>query len=474
MNLSGYKINKQLLFIFSLIFYLGVNTAFLAQKTTGNKTVSQKELENKKKRLNEDINELNAQLSQTKASKKSKLGQLVTLNKKISIREELITTINSEIYQINAQIRKNEQEVELLKKNLEKLKQEYGRMLQFAQRNHDAYTNLMFIFAAQDFNQAYLRLKYIQQYSEFRKKQATEIINAQTVLLNKLNELKENRHEKNVLLGNEEEEKKSLTEEKQEQEVVLTELQQKEKDLKTELEKKKRDIEQLQITIRKLIEAEIKRKAEESARIAKEKAEAYAKAKAEREKKRKEKEKKDKQKTVTKENGTKTIPEPIEELPPPPKKETIDMPELNEAAEALSADFANNRGKLPWPVGKGVICEAYGEHEHPAIKGFMIMNNGVEICTSKGAQARAVFDGEVTGIAVSPTGGSLIIVRHGEYLSIYNNVGEVTVKTGDKVKAKQVLGTILFNEDEGKASLNLQIWKGKKTMDPSGWLFNAR
>ncbi len=467
-----YKISK-ISCIVVLTCLLGSFQTGYSQKTTP-KTASQKELENKKKKLNDDIHELNSQLSETKATKKSKLGQLITLNKKISIREELIGTINSELSQINTQIKKNEQEATALKQNLEKLKQDYGRMLQFAQRNHDSYTNLMFIFAAQDFNQAYMRLKYMQQYSEFRKKQATEIINAQTILLNKLNELKDNRHEKNMLLGNEEEEKQNLTVEKQEQEVVLTELQQKEKEIKEELEKKKRDIEQLQITIRKLIEAEIKRKAEEAmAKAAKEKAEQQAIAKAEKLKKDKEKNvstklntKKDKDKIV------KTVPEPIDK--PEPKKETLDVPELSEAAEALSTDFANNRGKLPWPVSKGVICEAYGEHEHPAIKGFMIMNNGLEICTGKGAQARAVFDGEVTGIAISPTGGSLIIVRHGEYLSIYNNVADVLVKTGDKVKAKQLLGSILFNEDEGKASLNLQIWKGKKTMDPSGWLFNGK
>jgi murein hydrolase activator len=461
---KGNKITVVILMLSSGVLY--------SQKNGSNKTPSQKELENKKKKLNEDIHELNTQLSETKATKKSKLGQLVTLNKKISIREELIGTINAEIGQINAQIKKNESEADQLKQTLEKLKADYGRMLQFAQRNHDAYTNLMFIFAAQNFNQAYMRLKYMQQYTEFRKKQANEIMNAQTNLLAKLNELKENRHEKNVLLGNEEEEKKSLTSEKQEQEQVLTSLQEKEKEIKDELEKKKRDIEQLQITIRKLIEAEIKRKAEEAMAKAKEKAKAKAEKELAKAKAEKEKQKKDKTKGTEKEKVVKTVPEPIEKIEP--KKETVDYPELTEAAEALSEDFSNNRGRLPWPVGKGVICEAYGEHEHPAIKGFMIMNNGVEICTTKGAQARAIFDGEVTGIAISPTGGSLIIVRHGEYLSIYNNVGDVLVKTGDKVKAKQLLGTILFNEDEGKASLNLQIWKGKRTMDPSGWLVNRQ
>ena len=150
------------------------------------------------------------------------------------------------------------------------------------------------------------------------------------------------------------------------------------------------------------------------------------------------------------------------------------MPELSEEAEALSADFANNRGKLPWPVSKGVICEGYGEHEHPAIKGFMMFNNGVEICATKGMQARAVFEGEVTGIAVSPAGGNLVIIRHGEYLSVYSNLDDVLVKTGQKVSVKQPIGTVLYNADEDRTSMNLQIWKGQKTMDPGGWLFNAR
>ena len=140
----------------------------------------------------------------------------------------------------------------------------------------------------------------------------------------------------------------------------------------------------------------------------------------------------------------------------------------------MSADFANNRGKLPWPVTKGVICETYGEHEHPAIKGFLMFNNGLEICSTKGSQVRAVFAGEVTSIAISPTGGKLVIIRHGEYLSVYCNLEEILVKTGDKVSVKQPIATVLHNEEEGKTSMNFQIWKGQKTMDPGGWLLNAR
>ncbi|MBP7807928.1 MAG: peptidoglycan DD-metalloendopeptidase family protein [Bacteroidia bacterium] len=402
-------------------------------------------LENKKKKLSEEINEINSLLNETKVGKKTSLNQLVAINKKISIREELIGTIVAEIHQLNRGIKQNEKEINKLKENLTKLKAEYARMIYFAQRNRDSYSRLVFIFASGDFNQAYMRLKYFQQYSQFRKQQAQEIMDAQALLIVKINELKEKRHEKNLLLGNEEEEKGYLNKEKQDQEVVLTELQQKEQELKSELEKKKRDAQNLQLAIKKLIADEIKRKAEEAA-----KAEAAIAAT-----------KKATEKKTTKTTKTKEVKE---------VKKDVNIPELSEEAVELSNDFANNRGKLPWPVTKGYICEPYGEHEHPAIKGFMMFNNGIEICSSMGSQARAVFEGEVTAISISPTGGKLVIIRHGEYLSVYSNISDITVKTGEKVSLKQSIGTVLHNEDEGKSSLNLQIWKGQKTMDPSDWL----
>lgn len=438
--------------------------AFVSPFLSQNNKNPKKELENKKKKINDEINEINSMLNETKANKKSSIGALVNINIRLEKRLDLINTINAQIRELNKEIKQNDLQIQQLKNNLEKLKREYARMIIFAQRNQDAYSALMFIFSSDNFNQAYSRLKYMQQYSEFRKKQAAEIISTQTLLLSKLNELKEQRHEKNVLLGNEEEEKQILSSEKNEQEQVLTELQKKEKELKAELEKKKQDAIQLQLAIKRMIEVEIKRKAEEAAARAETLASAAKKAKEEKLKEEKNKNHKSK-------NGA----EKIESVTPvrTEKNDKASVPELNEEAEALSADFSNNRGKLPWPVAKGIICETYGEHEHPAIKGFMMFNNGVEICATKGTQARAVFEGEITGIAVSPTGGKLVIIRHGEYLSVYSNLDDVLVKTGQKVVVKQPIGTVMHNEDEGKTSMNLQIWKGQKTMDPSGWLYNA-
>lgn len=449
--------NRTFLLGLLLCCFISLPLPFSAQNTK----TSKRDLENKKRKINEEINEINSMLNETKAHKKSYLGALVNINMKLEKRQELINTINMQIKELNRDIRKNEDQAQQLKLSLQKLKNEYARMIVFAQRNSDAYTSLIFIFSAQSFNQAYARMKYMQQYSAFRKKQALDIVNTQTAILAKLNELRDQRHQKNVLLGNEEEEKTVLNGEKQEQEQMLTELQKKEKELKLELEKKKADAAQLQLAIRRIIEAEIRRKAEEAARAAEEKALALKKAKEA-------KERDDKSKKA------RVVPDRKEDIARLESAKREIAEEMSEETEALNADFAANRGKLPWPVTKGVICETYGEHEHPAIKGFMMFNNGLEVCVNKGVQARAVFGGEVTGIAISPTGGKLVIIKHGGYFSVYSNLGDVVVKTGQKVEIKQPIGTVLFNEDEGKASINFQIWKDQKTMDPVGWLFNAR
>ena len=435
-----------------MFFFIGLQFFSLAQ--TKAQLQSQKELQNKKNKLNDDIKQLNSQLKQTKANKKSQINTIVVINTKLKVREELIGTINQELFQINEGIKQNTEEINRLVNNLTKLKSEYAKMIYFAQRNQDSYTKIMFLFSSGNFNQAYMRIKYFQQYATFRKKQAEEIVSTQRVISGKLAELENQKHSKNVLLGNEVEQKQQLSGEKQQQEIVLSELQKQEKELKKELEKKKVDAQNLQIAIKKLIEAEIKRKLEESMKIAKEKAEKAEKI------------------AKTEKGKNDNIDKPIKTTI---NTKTVSVktyaPELTAEAEALGADFSSNRGKLPWPVSKGVICQGYGEYEHPAIKGFMMNNNGVEICANKGSQARSVFGGEVTSIAVSPTGGKLIIIRHGEYLSVYMNIGEVFVKQGQKVTIKQVIGTI--QDEDGKTSMNLQIWKGQKTMDPKGWLFNG-
>lgn len=456
--MSQYRLIKNKLarlLVFGFIFISPV--MLLAQGGKQNK----KELENKKSKLKAEINTINELLHETKTSKKLSMNQVAMLNTKLKVREELISTISSEIRLINNQINSNQKEVTSLNANLTKLKTEYARMIYYGYRNRDSYNKLMFIFAAGDFNQAFQRLKYIQQYNEYRKKQAEAIAKTQTQIGEKIAELETKKSEKKQLLTGEEQEKLNLAKEKTEQEGVLVQLQDKEKQLKDQLEQKKKDSEALNTAIKKLIQEEIKRQQEQAIADAKKKEEARKK-KEELANKTKEQKIKNKTNTVVK-NNTKDDPKSSENKPV--------VLELTKEAEELSADFASNKGRLPWPVTKGVITDGFGPHEHPSIKGFIVDNKGVDISTTKGASCRALFGGEVTGVVNVPGSGRVVIIRHGEYLSVYTNLEEVTVKTGDKITSKQTIGSVSFNDDEEKTMMNLQIWKGQKILNPEDWLY---
>ncbi|MBK6836672.1 MAG: peptidoglycan DD-metalloendopeptidase family protein [Bacteroidetes bacterium] len=456
--MSQYRLIKNKLarlLVFGFIFISPV--MLLAQGGKQNK----KELENKKSKLKAEINTINELLHETKTSKKLSMNQVAMLNTKLKVREELISTISSEIRLINNQINSNQKEVTDLNANLTKLKTEYARMIYYGYRNKDSYNKLMFIFAAGDFNQAFQRLKYIQQYNEYRKKQAEAITKTQIQISEKIVELESKKNEKKQLLTGEEQEKLNLAKEKTEQEGVLVQLQDKEKQLKDELDQKKRDSEALNAAIKKLIQDEIRKQQEaEKARLA--------------EVKRK-KDEKEKAKNAKNPKNPKTTTNPktdvaVKDDPKSTENKPVVL-ELTKEAEELSADFASNKGKLPWPVTKGVITDGFGPHEHPSIKGFIVDNKGVDISTTKGASCRALFGGEVTGVVNVPGSGRVVIIRHGEYLSVYTNLEEVTVKTGDKITSKQTIGSVSFNDDEDKTVMNLQIWKGQKILNPEDWLY---
>lgn len=381
---------------------------------------SKKELENKKKKLQKEIKQTETLLNETKKNKKLSLNQLVTLNKKISVREQLIQTIQAEIKITEKQIKANKEIITSLENDLQKLKDEYARMIYYAYKNQDAYSRIMFVFSARDFSQAYRRLKYMQQYSYYRQKQA-EMIEKTQALLNKKNaELEDKKLQKQQLLGIEEQEKQMLAKEKNEQEKTLTQLLEQEKELLKKIREQEQEQKQLQLAIQRIIEEEI-RKSREKAKI----------------------------------EGTK-----------PAEKGLTLTPE----AQKLSNTFEANKGKLPWPVAEGIITGKHGEQPHPVLKGITIKNNGVDISTKKEAPVRAVFEGEVTGLATVPGFGKVVMIRHGEYLSVYSNLRDVLVKKGDKIKTKQNIGVVETDEN-GKTEVHFEIWKGSTLMNPETWLY---
>lgn len=405
--------NSKLLSIFIACFIV-LNTSFaVAQKQ------NRKDLENKKKQLQKEIEYTNQLLSQTKKNKKLSLNQLVTLNKKISAREELIATINSEIRVLNKQIAEKNESIKGLQSDLEKLKSEYAKMVYYAYKNQDAYSRLMFVFASKDFEQAFMRLKYLQQYSVFRHKQAEMILSTKKDLDQRVVELESKKNDQRSLLTSEQTEKLSLTSEKKEKEQMFSELQEQESKLKKDLEKKKKDAQKLQQAIQREIQKELEKL----------------------------------QKQAEKENK--------------PKPQRL---VLTPESQLLSNSFTSNKSKLPWPVIKGIISERFGVHAHPLMPNIDINNNGIDITTSNGALARAVFDGEVKAVVNMPGSGQFILIRHGEFLTIYSNLKEVYVKVGDNVKTKQNIGVILFDDEDSKTVLHFEIWKGQTKLDPELWL----
>jgi murein hydrolase activator len=383
---------------------------------------TKRELEQKKQKLQQEIEETNRQLRATEQDKKLTRVQVDALKKKIRLRQELINTINREVEQLNSNIATTSGEIRILENKMKQLKEEYANMIRFAQRNRESYQRLMFVFASENFNQAYKRLKYLQQYSEHRKHQAALIDSTQQQLGIRKGQLESQKAEKASLRESELKQKAVLEQDKKDQDRVLAKLQDREKTLKKQLAEKQRAKQRLDRAIDDLIKKEI--------------AEARRKAAAAG------------NKNVTRENVFTLTPE----------------------AKKLSAGFANNKGSLPWPVEKGNISSSFGEHAHPELKGIVVKNNGVDIRTAPGSNARAIFDGEVSGIIHIPGANSAVIIRHGEYLTVYSNLETVTVKKGEKVTATQRLGKIFTDPDEGVTELHLEIWKGTNKLDPAAWL----
>jgi murein hydrolase activator len=389
---------------------------------------SKQELEKKKKLLLKDIEQTTNILKATQKNRQLTLNQVVALSKQIIAREKLIGTISSEIRMLDSEIDDTNQDIEYLKAELIQLKKEYAAMILFAFRNQGAYNKMMFIFAAENFNQAYKRLKYLQQFSEYRQKQAQYIEDAQVKLSEKMSDLEKSKKVKNGLLAEEQKEKVVLGREKELQQKNANVLQVKEQKLKKDIQAKQAQARKLDQAIQAIIKKEIE--------AARKKAEALARAKGEK--------------------------------PPTVAKGSSSNLALTPEAQKLSADFTGNKGKLPWPVEKGVIIEYFGTHEHPTIKGVTIQNLGVDIKTPPGAAARAIFAGEVSRVISIPGSNNAILINHGEYYTVYQNLKSVSVKAGQKVTTKQALGTISTEDDE--TTMELQIWKGMTKLDPVLWL----
>lgn len=381
---------------------------------------TKKELEKKKQENQEEINYLTKLFRETKKTKTTSLNDLIMLNKKIELREANIRILNKEINILNKQISAKVDSIKKLETDLQSLKNQYAQMLVYAYKNRNSYNRLMFIFSSNSFNQAYKRLKYLQQYSEYRIKQSELIVKNKSELEQKVNQLQKNKQQKLSLLKNKEDEKQLLVKEKEEQDKLIESLEKKQKELLAELKKKQKLAEELQKKLEKVISEEI-RKAKEEA-----------------------------------------------------KKKGKDAFALTPEELKLSSEFKNNKSKLPWPTERGIILNSFGEHLHPVLAGIKTKNNGIDIQTNSGAKARAIFDGVVATIIIVPGENKAVIIKHGEYFTVYSNLTDVYVKKGDKVKTKQNIGLIYTDKTNSNTELHFEIWKNKTLLDPQDWLSKGR
>lgn len=389
---------------------------------------SKEKLQSDKKKIESEIAETNKLLKETKKKKQVSLNQIMILNNKINQRQKLINTINSEILTLESKISTNCKETSQLSEKQKKLKEEYAKMIVYAYKNRNASSRLMFLFASSSVNQAYLRLKYLQQYNAYRKKQVELITNTSKKLNENISQLKNIQTDKTVKRKKSEDEELVLAKEKIEKNDAVKKLLQKEKELKIAIKQKQTEAKKLQQSIETIITAEINKAT-------------AAKSKT----------------TVTTKTNVK-VSLTSKELG------------LSEAEIKLSDNFSTNKGKLPWPTDKGIVVSTFGVHPHPVLSDIKIKNNGIDISASNGSKARAVFDGKVTGIVSIPGSGKAVIIRHGEYLTVYSNLSNVYVKTGDTVKTKQSIGLINTDEEENKTEMHFEIWFGKVLTDPENWL----
>lgn len=421
----------------------------------GQNSARVRELEKQRKAALADIEMTNQMLNETRQSARNSLNRLNLISQQILSRKKVISLLNQEIAEIDKQISSTRNEITKLEKELGNKRTNYGKSVQSLYKRRSSQDRLLFILSADNFAQSLRRMRYLREYADWQKRQAAEIIDKQREITVKQQELEKTRSEKNALLGTRETESRKLQAEESDQKQEVQELNKKQKDLQADLKKKKRQAENLNRQIEKQIAAEIAR-AEAEAKAARERA-----ARAEKERLAREK--------ASGKTPTKKDAEPVRDERVADTKGGYAM---TREEKKLSDDFAGNRGRLPYPVsGRHTIVSGFGEQQHQELKYVRTNNSGIDIMTSPGTEARAVFNGEVTRVFVVPGYNNSVIIRHGNYLTVYSNLSDVYVKAGDKVSTRQAIGRVFTDTEDGNSTiLHFQLWKEKTKLNPAPWL----
>lgn len=455
--------------LFSLVL-LGFTTLIFAQKS------QQENLELRKVKIQKEIIENERKLQSVKKKEKTAVAVMDLHSQKIKLKETLIQTTEKQAQLLSNDMQSNELKIERLENDLHLLKVDYAEMILKSYKSRSEESRAMFVLSSSSFLQAYKRLQYMKQYANFRKVQGKEIELKTQELMGFNNELKAQKFQKEKLIVSNEQEKKSLEVAKTEQQKIVQLLQKDQKKIVADIKKKQQEARNIDREIDRLIRkaiAEANKKAA-LARAAKEKAlkDKLAKDKLLAEKLAKEKALAEKSKSGTKkEANPKEVVLLKKEMP---TKSLVIAPvsatkmELTSESKLVSDNFKSNKGRLPWPVDRGEIFIGFGTQAHPVYKTLTIQNSGLSIATYSGAHARAVFSGEVFSV-IAISNNKAVMIQHGDYFTVYQNLSAINVSKGDKVSTKQNIGTIRTNSD-GKTILKFTLCQNVLYINPKPWL----
>jgi len=434
------------------------------------------ELEKEKKQNLQKMNQIRSVLKQTASEKQASLGQLKLLNQQIQVQAKQIDLLNKDIQLTEVEIGQLRKASTALSRDLKTLKAEYAAMVFNADKRRQQVNPLSFLFASDNFNQLVARYRYLRQYSDARRSQVRQMNTIQTELQTKEQARQRKRQQQKGTLVTKVGETKKLEGIKDEKNQVVKELSQKENELSTELAESRRAVAQLESMITRIVARE---RAERARREAAERAERDRLARAAKaEAARKVAERKRAEAAVAAAQKAGETPDPTDVAraerpadpePVAPKPDERRNNNLNSEETALASSFAASKNRLPWPVGKGFISDHFGRRPHEVLKGIYVENQGVDIQTNVGEGVKTVYDGIVQDVTSMPGMNNVVAIQHGDYFTVYAKLKTVSVRVGQRVKARDTIGTVATNKN-GISEVQFQIWKEFTKLNPESWL----
>ncbi len=440
-------------FLIAIILLLGTSTTLLAQS---NKLI--KELESKRGALQKQIAETESLLKTTKKDVGSQLNGLAALSGQIEERKRYINSINKDVDAIGDELYKLERQLGVLRKDLADKKKKYESSVQYLYKNKSIEEKLMFIFSADNLTKMYRRLRYVREYATYQRLQGEEILKKQEQINRKRAELQQVKAAKESLLKERESEKAKLEVQEKVKRTLVANLKKKQQGLQGEIRRKKTEANRLNARIDRLIAEEIEKARKRAEEEARREAEARRKA-AEAKSTSKESEAKKSDSRKSSSSRKSATEKPMESY------------SMSREDRELSGNFANNRGRLPMPIsGSYIITSHYGEYAVEGLRNVKLDNKGIDIQGRPGAQARAIFDGKVAAV-FQLNGLFNVLIRHGNYISVYCNLSSASVKQGDNVSTKQSIGQVFSDmSDSGRTVLHFQLRREKEKLNPEPWL----